>query len=207
MKVYYLFLILFISLNLRSQNFQGKITYTNTFESKIKNMTPEKFARFIGSKQEYFIMEGDYLILSNGELSNVMLYQNKINKIYIKNIYNDTITCFDASIEKTKVVDFKIVDSEEKILNQTCKKITIQLENGTNYIHYFTIKYKLNSTLFKGHSFNHWYFYLDKTNAIPLKTIIENKQFKMTSTAIEINEIRLNDSKFLLPKDAIIKCD
>lgn len=207
MKIYYTFLILFSLLNLRSQNFQGKITYTNTFESKIKNMTPEKFAQFIGSKQEYFIKEGDYLILSNGEISNVMLYQNKKNKIYTKNIYNDTIICFDASIEKTKVIEFKIVDSEEKILNQTCKKITMQLENGTSYVHYFAVKYKLNSTLFKGHGFNHWYFYLEKTNALPLKTIMENKQFKMISTAIEIKELKLSDSKFILPKDATIKCN
>ncbi|MEI9910986.1 MAG: hypothetical protein WDO71_15730 [Bacteroidota bacterium] len=42
------------------QTFEGKIVYTNSYKSKMPNVTDEQFTTMMGSSQEYFIKNGDY---------------------------------------------------------------------------------------------------------------------------------------------------
>jgi hypothetical protein len=189
-----------------AQNFEGRVTYKNIFESKLENVTAQKFSEMIGSKQDYFIKNGNYLSVTNGQLSSVMLYNNINNIVYSKSSFSDTIACLDAFLEANKIVSSEITNTEEKVLGLKCKKLLMISSNGTTYTYYFNNKYKIDSKYFTKHNFNHWYLYLIKTGSLPLKTIIENKQFKMTTIATEVNAIKLEDSKFALPKDAIIRC-
>lgn len=187
--------------------FEGKVSYKNTFTSKLATMTSEKFAKLIGSEQEYFISNGKYLSISNGQLTPVQLYKNNSNKIYTKTGNSDTIYCIDASKEKSKIIEIKIEETTETILGYKCKLLKIKTSNNSSFIFYFSDKLKINPEAFKNHSYNHWYSYLKEAKALPLKTILENKQFKMITEAVSVEQKQIPESKFELPKDAILKCN
>jgi hypothetical protein len=206
MKTIFFYFALLSCFNSFGQFFQGHVIYNNTFESKLKNISPEKFSQLIGSKQDYYIKDGKYLSVTNGQLMPVQLYINKVNKIYAKSGVSDTIVCIDAEKEGNSIVETSISDSDISILGYKCKKLVMRTANGTSFIFLFSEKLKVEAEDFKGHNYNHWYAYLKKTQSIPLVTIIENAQFKMTAEAKKVEHIKLDDNKFVLPQDAIIKC-
>jgi hypothetical protein len=49
-----------------AQSFEGEITYSNTFTSKVQGLSNERLASYIGNKQEYFIKGGYYKSVMNG---------------------------------------------------------------------------------------------------------------------------------------------
>ncbi len=206
MKKTLVILTVLTTLIVRSQNFEGKILYKNIFVSKLPNVTTEKFTKLIGSEQEYYIKDGKYLSITNGLLTPVQLYKNSTNRIYTKTGSSDTVFCIDASLEKNNIIESKIEETKEVILGYKCKMLTIKTSNNTNYIYYFSEKLKINPESFKNHNYSHWYSYLTISKAIPLKTILENKQFKMVSEAVKVESQKLQDSKFEMPIDAVINC-
>ena len=190
-----------------AQNFEGRILYKNTYQSKLQNVPSEKFSKLIGSEQEYFIKEGMYLSITNGQLMPVQLYKNATNIIYTKTGTSDTVFCINASVEKNKIIESKIEETNEVVLGYKCKILYMKSSNNTTFKYYFSDKLRINPEQFKNHSYSHWYHYLSETKALPLKTIMENGQFKMISEASEVQERKLMDSKFTLPSDVIIKCN
>jgi hypothetical protein len=49
------------------------------------------------------------------------------------------------------------------------------------------------------HKFGNWYTFLSKSNSLPLKSIIDNAQFTVESTATEVKEMKLDKAFFDLP--------
>lgn len=200
-------LLCFFSISVVSQNFVGKVLYKNSFQSKLPNMTNEKFTALIGSQQVYVIKNGKYLSITNGQLTPVQLYKNSTNKLYTKTGNSDTIICIDASIEKSKIIEIKKEETSIIILGHKCKLLTMKSDNGTLYKYYYSEKLGVNPEDYKYHNYNHWYKYLIETKSLPLKMVIENNQFTMTTEAISFEEKDILDGKFELPSGTILKCN
>jgi hypothetical protein len=58
----------------------------------------------------------------------------------------------------------------------------------------------MDPKMFVNHKFANWYYYISKSNAVPLKIEIDIAQFTMTSTAVKVNPVKLEAGIFQLPE-------
>ena len=122
-------------------------------------------------------------------------YDYKTNRIYNRTPKTDTLYWFDASTNTDEVTSYEIRKNAGKVLGNNCDAIIMKTRTCTTTI-FYSPKYKVDSTLYTRHHYSNWTFYVSKTGALPLKTIIETGQFKMESTATEIKKLQLSDDYF-----------
>lgn len=180
---------------LHSQSFEGEIIYANRFTSKMKNFTDEQLGKMMGTKQEYLIKGGNYKSFLNGQSVTMQQYDYKTNRIYNRTPKADTLYWLDASTNTDEVTSYEIKKNAGKVLGNNCDAIILKTRTGTTTI-FYSPKYKVDSSLYTRHHYSNWAFYVSKTGALPLKTIIETWQFKMESTATEIKKLQLSDDYF-----------
>lgn len=184
------------------QSFEGKITYQNSFKSKLPNITDEQFNSMMGTKQEYYIKGGNYKSVTNGTFSQWQLYINKDNKLYNKMSNSEKILWDDGSVNEDSIISFKVNKGAIEILNYICDELILTSKTETQK-YYFNSKLGVDTKLFANHKYGDWYDYLKLANALPLKMIIDNQQFIMESVAIEVSPMKLGDKEFQLPANAI----
>lgn len=184
--------------------FEGEVIYSNKFTSKIANLTSEQLAVLVGDKQEYFIKDGNYKSFLNGRSITMQLYHSSSNRIYNRTPQSDTLYWFDASVNTEGVISVEVVKNKEVILKVMCDALVLKTKKGITTF-YYNSKYKANTELFRNHQYGNWYYMLSKTGALPLKTVVENGQFIMVSTAIAIKPMSLGDNYFVIEPGIPIK--
>ena len=177
------------------QTFEGEIEYANTFKSNIKGLTDKQLEAFVGSKQQYFIKGGCYKSVTNGQTIVMQLYNNKNNRLYNKSLKSDTLYWFDGSVNTDTVLSHTIKKDAGVILGHPCDAIILKTVTGTTTL-YYNKGYLLDVTKYTKHKYGNWAFYTAKAGALPLKMVIENNQFTMESTAIEIRQLQIKDDFF-----------
>ncbi len=198
-KILVLIIVLLNSFISVSQNFEGKIIYQNTYESKTSGVSNEQLNLLMGTLQEYVIKGGNYKSTFNGQFNQFQLYRSIENKLYNKFSNAEALFWSDGTIEGEKVVDLNIIKDKETILGINCNELTMKTTKGI-YIYYYNAKYSINPELYKGHLFGNWYFYVKESKAVPLKIIMDTPEFKSISTAIKVDEYKVEDTYFELPK-------
>lgn len=68
MKFFILLKLLVSNMIVNAQFFEGKILYSNVYKSKNRNLTDAQLGIMVGNIQEYFIKEGNYKSLLNGQI-------------------------------------------------------------------------------------------------------------------------------------------
>jgi hypothetical protein len=183
------------------QSFEGKIVYKNAYKSKMPNATDEQFTSMLGSTQEYFIKNGDYKSVTNGSFFQWQLYVNKENKLYNKMANSETLLWNDGGTNPDTVLEAKVNKTVTEILGYKCYELILTCRSGVQKI-YFNSKLAVDPKIFESHKFGNWYEYVSRTNALPLKFVIENAQFILESTATEVKPMKLESALFQLPTDA-----
>lgn len=183
------------------QSFEGKITYQNSFKSKLPNMKDEQFNSMMGTKQEYYIKGGNYKSVTNGTFSQWQLYINTDNKLYNKVSNSETILWNDGSVNDDSIISSKVNKDVIEILGYKCDELVLTCKTGTQK-YYFNSKLGVDTKLFADHKYGNWYDYLKQANALPLKMIIDNQQFTMESVSTEVKPMKLDDKEFQLPANA-----
>lgn len=178
--------------------FEGKITYQNTYKSKIPNATSEQFTAMMGSTQEYFIEGGKYKSVTNGSLSQWQLYVPSENRLYTKMSTSDTLLWTDGNSNPDEAVKYEIQKSAVEILGYKCDALVVQTKTGT-ITYYYNKKIKIDPELYKNHQYGNWAFLTGKSKSLPLKIEMETPQFTLVSEAVEIKEIELDSEFFDLP--------
>jgi hypothetical protein len=192
-------LCLFLStISAISQSFEGKITYSNTFKTKNTKITDQQWAAMLGSNQEYFIKDGDYKSITNGTFVQWQQYINAENRLYIKMANTETLLWNDGSIQGDEVLKVEVNKKVTEILGYKCDEVILTCKSGIQK-YYFNSKLAVNTKLFANHKFGNWFDYLSKSNALPLKSIIDTAQFTMESIATEIKPSKLDPKMFELP--------
>ena len=186
------------------QNFEGEMIYKNSFTSKLPALTNERLEALIGNKQEYFIKDGNYKSLTNGGMISMQLYDKQSNKIYNKSPNSDTLYWLDASINTDNVTGYEIRKNAETVLGYQCDALVLKTRTGTMTL-YYSDKFKLDSLAYKKHQYGNWAFFTAKSGALPLKTIVENAQFKMESVVTEIKPMKLETSFFKIGAGVPVK--
>ncbi len=193
--IVFLFLI---SLHLLGQDFEGQIVYSNSYVSKNPKMSDQQWTTMMGSTQTYLIKGGDYKSVTNGTLLQWQLYINKENKLYLKMSNSETALWNDASVQGDEVLKVEVKKSVIDVLGFKCDEIILTCKSGLQK-YYFSSKLAVDTKLYLNHKFGNWYDYLSKSNALPLKSIIETAQFTIESTATEIRPMKVDYKEFELP--------
>jgi hypothetical protein len=152
----------------------------------------------LGNTQNYLVKGGDYKSIANGKLMQWQLYINKDNKLYNKMANSDIVYWNDASIQGDEVIKIEINKNVVEILGYKCDEIVLTCKSGIQK-YYFNSKISIDPKVFINHKFGNWYDYLSKSNALPLKMILENPQFTTISIATEIKPMKLEVNTFELP--------
>ncbi len=161
-------------------------------------MTNQQWATMMGSTQEYLIKGGDYKSTFNGTVVQWQLYLNKDNKLYTKMASPETAFWNDASIQGDEILKAEVTKGVTEILGYKCDEVILTCKSGVQK-YYFNSKLAVDPKLFTNHKFGNWFDYLSKSNALPLKSIVETAQFTMESVATEVKQMKLDASTFELP--------
>ncbi len=189
--------MLLISFTGFSQTFEGKIVYSNTYKSKNPQLKDEQWGLMLGDIQNYLIKAGDYKSITNGKLMQWQLYINKDNKLYNKMANSETVYWNDGSVQGDEIIKVEVNKNVTEVLGYKCDEIILTCKSGIQK-YYYNSKLAVNTKLFVNHKFGNWYDYLSKSNALPLKMILENPQFTTISIATEIKPMKLEINTFEL---------
>jgi hypothetical protein len=181
-----------------AQSFEGDVTYTNTFTSKIPSVTNDQFTSMAGNTLNYYIKGGDYRCDCNGTFIIWQLYINKDNKLYNKFSNSDNILWDDATVQKDSILSMELNKGVTEILGYKCDELVLNCKSGVQK-YYYSSKLPIDSKLFSRHLYQNWYAYLEKAHAVPLKMIIDNAQFTAVSIATSVTPKKLDASMFILP--------
>ena len=187
-----------------AQSFEGKITYQNSYKSKIPTFTDEQFTAMMGGSQEFNMKGGNYQSSLNGTLVQWQVYLNKDNKIYSKLSNSPAVLWNDAALNPDSVLSAKINKNVIDILGYKCDELILTCSSGIQK-YYFNSKLKIDSNLFQNFKFQNWYEYVSRANAVPLKMIIDNAQFSVESTATEVLVQKVDDALFALPPNVTLE--
>ena len=197
-------ILMSLSVFAKAQSFEGVVVYQNTYISKVPQLTDGQLTAMMGTKQEYFMKGGNYKSVFNGTFVQMQLYRQSDNKMYMKMGNENALYWTDVSVNKDEVTEFKILKNQEEILGVMCDALVLTSKDNKMTV-YFNARHKIDPVLFKGHAFGNWNFIIEKTKAVPLKTLLENAQFRLTSIATEIKSTKVDDKIFDLPADVPTK--
>lgn len=200
MKKTLLFLIISVitAVTVLGQSFEGKIIYANTYKSKSPQMTDQQWTLMMGSKQEYLIKGGNYKSIVNGTLVQWQLYINADNKLYSKMSNSETAFWNDGRVQGDEVLKVEVNKNVTEVLGYKCDEVILTCKSGVQK-YYFNSKLAVDTKLFVNHKFGNFYDYLSKSNALPLKSIIEIAQFTLESVATDVKPMKIDSKEFELP--------
>lgn len=183
------------------QPFEGKITYHNSYKSKLPNVTDQQFTSMMGSTQEYIIKGGNYRSSTNGTMFTWQLYLNSDNKLYNKMSNSETILWNDGSENKDSILKVELNKQVVEILGYKCDELILTCKSGVQK-YYFNSKLGVDFSLFSNHLYGNWYDYVKLAQALPLKMVMEAEPFILTSMAIEVKEMKIDEKELKLPENA-----
>jgi hypothetical protein len=196
-----LFILFTLAILCRAQNFEGIVVYQNTYKSKMPGATDEQFTKMMGDKEEYYIKNGNYKLITNGSLAQWELYLNNENRLYSKLSNSETVFWNDAGENDDSVILFSMNKEITEVLGYKCDEVSLLCKNGTER-YYFNSSLHVDAKLFAKHKYGNWNEYLKKANAVPLKIIINNPQYTLESIATEVKKLPLEDNLFQLPDNS-----
>ncbi|MEC4048399.1 hypothetical protein OX284_003075 [Flavobacterium sp. SUN046] len=202
-KIILFFVFFFTSFFSEGQSFEGKITYTVSYKSKLSELSDQKWASMLGSEQDYYIKGGNYKSITNGSMLEWQLYNSKENTIYNKSKSPNGAIPIDASQQTDVITKTEIIKNAATILGYTCDEIIITTTSSVEK-YFYSSKLSVDPSVFQKHKYGNWYEFVSRSKALPLKIIIDNHQFLMESTATAVKEIKLKDNFFDLPAGTVV---
>jgi hypothetical protein len=187
-----------LATTLLGQNFEGKITFKNTFKSKTQNITDEQFTAMMGDTHEYFIKGGDYKTITNGSFLQWQQYINADNKLYNKMANSETILWNDGSVNMDEVMKAEINKGVTVVMGYKCDEIILTCKSGIQK-YYYNSQLGVNVSLYEKHKYGNWFEFISRSKSLPLKMIIENAQLSYEAVAIEVKPMQLEKTMFVLP--------
>ena len=195
-----IYVLLFVTIGVSAQSFEGVVTYKNLFKSKSPSMTDQQLTQALGGMQQYLIKGGNYKIKSNGTLLRWQLYRENSKILYTKMSNSQALTETDATKLKDSVVSIELNKEAYNYLGTPCDELVIVSKKGAQKFYFNSSILKIDAENFKNFKFRNWYTYLTYANALPVRILIENDDFIMESFICKVEEQKLSLSEFELPK-------
>jgi len=189
------YVLTLISIGGYAQPFEGRISYSNKVESKLPGISDPELWKMMGSEKVFYIKGGRYKNVSNGTMLQWEIYDPVHNKLYVKNSNAKAPYWKDAGVNRDAILGIRIARKAAVILGYPCDELILRCKSGTEK-YYYSSKFPANAGVFKMHHYAHWSAYLAKAHALPLKVVIDNRQFRSESTAVAIAAMKLEDGIF-----------
>jgi hypothetical protein len=203
-KTLFISIALLITLFASAQTFEGLLVYTNTYKSKTPNVTDAQFTSMLGSTQDYYIKGGNYKSVVNGTFLQSQLYVNKENRLYTKVSNNEALLWNDGALNDAEIIKVESNKGVITVLGYLCDELIFTTKTGIEK-YYFTAAIAIDPQLYANHKYGNWYDLISRSKSLPLKTIVENDNFILESTATAMKAMKIEDSFFALPSDAKIE--
>jgi hypothetical protein len=184
-----------------AQYFEGKITYSTQYKSKIPNVSDTQLTTMMGAQQEYYFKNGNYVSLTNGAAVLGQYYILKDNKLYTKMANIEAYLWNDATENADVVLSAVVNKNVAKILDFDCDELILTCQSGVQK-YYFSEKIAVNAEWFTQHKFGNWAEFISRSKALPLKMVVDSPQFTLESTATSVQKQVLESSFFSLPPGA-----
>lgn len=190
------------------ENFEGVINYRITYTSYDSTLTIDDLKQSYGKSAKFYSKNGNTKwVLSDSYYRSVTYLINKNVIYYLTD--SDTIKYEEAKDSYEKIIEFKILEEKENILNHKCNILRIKsqiTEEGYGYINrvrlfYFNPKFKLNPSWFLDYNVNNLNEIYSKTGSFPLKIVDEFEFFKIEYEATDIKSKTINNEVFLIDKN------
>jgi hypothetical protein len=165
------------------------------------NVTDEQFTLMMGSTQEYYIKDGDYKSVTNGNLLQWQIYSNKENKLYSKMANSETLLWNDGAVNSDEISKVEINKAVTEILGYKCDELILTCKSGVQK-YYFNTNLSVDPKLFEKHKYGNWFDFVSRAKSLPLKSIIDNTQFTLVSIATEVTPMKLEKTFFELPANS-----
>jgi hypothetical protein len=202
-SLFLLWIGLAIPLLFYGQAFEGEIVYQTIYTSKMTGVADSRIANAMGDRNEFYVQNGNYKNITNGTVFHWQLYLHADNRLYEQMSNSGAILWVDGMKDKDTVYHSAIRFGAETILGYLCNELTLFCRTGIQK-YYFTDKFPADGRLFARHRYGNYADYMSRANAIPLKFIIDTKEFKVESTAVLIKPGHLDTALFTLPPGALL---
>lgn len=187
-----------------SQSFKGVIRYTNRYQSHIGQVSDEEWGRMMGTEQIYYQEEGYYKSELNGNMLQWQIYRPDENKVYTQFAGTGAVLWNDAAANTDSILKWEITPDKAVILGYSCHELVLTCRSGMQR-YYFAPSLATDPALFAGHAMANWAAVMSLCKAVPLKLVIENNQFTLTSVAVNVERKDPDDALFRLPDNASVQ--
>ena len=187
-----------LSFSAFAQNFEGEISYNLSYKSSNAQLKPEQLSAMMGNAQIYSYKDGNYKSAVNGQMMQWQIYRKADNKVYSKMATSASVFWNDASVQGDEVLSAKINKGVVEILGYKCDELILECKSGIQKF-YYNSKLAVDPALFINHKFGNWYDLVSRSKALPLKMIINNGQFEITSIATKVTPKKVEATIFDLP--------
>ncbi len=203
-NIFLIVILLLLIIKVEAQPFEGEVIYENSYTSKIPSISSEELSNMMGTTYEYYIKNDKYKSVTNGNFAQMQVYIPSENRLYSKLSVSDTLHWSDGNNNMDEAISYEIKKNQAEILGYKCNALIVLTKTGKS-TYYFSKKIKVDPELYKNHRYGNWNLIMAQTKSLPLKIETEKPQFTMVSTAVEITEMELEDSFFILPNVPIKK--
>lgn len=155
----------------------------------------------MGDTQEYYIKGDRYKYDLNGAFIKYQVYSPSEKRLYSKLNGVDTLYWNDVTKDPDPVVDWEAKKELEDVMGVKCSVLVVRTKSGATYTYYFDSKLAVDPNLYKDHNYGNFIFVTEKGRALPLKSVIDDPRFTMTSIATKVDVQKLDDSIFAIPAD------
>jgi hypothetical protein len=123
-------LITLSTLTVFGQNFEGQITYSNTYKSQNPKMTGQQWLKMMGDTQNYSIKNGNYKAISNGSMFQWLIYVNSENMLYTKMANSEIALWNDGMVNADTVLNAVVNKNVINILGYDCDELILTCKSG-----------------------------------------------------------------------------
>ena len=181
-----------------TQDFEGKVTYSNVYKSKNTAIPDEQFNMMLGNSQEFYFKGGNYKNVPNGQVLQWQIYLSKDNKLYTKMSMSQSVYWDDGSDYPDEVLKAEVKKNAMEILGYSCDELTLTCKSGIQK-YWYNESLKIDPKYFEKHKFQNWNEFVSRAKAVPLKISVDTKEFSVESIATQITKSSLDDKIFELP--------
>ena len=198
MKTIYCFILFQILLSTCiGQNFEGRIVYKVEFTDSSADY------HFSSIDQEYF-KNGDFKVVSSDSTYPWSLYINAENKYYARLGKSDTVKWTDGTLNHDSIISIHSIKNVINILGYNCDECIMTCTNGIKKYYYSSTNFKMDGKQFIDYRSGNWADFLLLTNSLPLMQIEDSKNTHTRIVAIATAKMKLDESFFKLPGNAIL---
>lgn len=186
-----------------SQNFSGKIVYSNTFKDLQNKDISARMEPFFGKETHYFINDSNYKAY-NQDQRLLYLYNAATNVYYSYQPGKEELNKVDAGKRSDEKYQSKKVPGTVTICGYECISIEEKTTSVTT-LYFYSPKIKVGKTAFQKHAFGNWNAYLEASDgSLPLKMIYTDTKngFVWTSTATAVEPMQLAATDFDITRQA-----